>query len=158
VTGPELTLGDIYLFADEKSRRAIDESFAGTAEINDRIGVKPEMLRLITTGGYRVRLVEQRSYVEVQIEVYRTGKAYGLWMLSCSPEGHEVRIQHCLPITFATDGNWSEFRLHESWACPIDAWRKYPAEQVEHLIGKKIAAEAAPLLPLPDKVAWDGSH
>ncbi len=150
----EWTLGDMYAMADAWTRREMEDDFQNASELISR-DIDPFALRLVRTGGHDLRVTDTGGVCEVQIDIYRTGRAYGFWSLGHSPEGHEVRIDHQWPTSYTADGRWMTLRPIESWTVAASLWKKDPVAFIEDLMGKRIAREVAPLLRLPPNVAPD---
>jgi hypothetical protein len=153
----EMTLGDMYRIGDSGGRKVIEDLAQAHADLLG-LNVDEDELRRVRTGGHAVRVGDEPGIGEVQIEIYRTGPAYGYWNLSHSPEGHMVRIEHALPTSYKLSGRFDTCRTHHTWTVPAAEWRRDPATFIEDLVGKKIAREVAPLLQLPDEIAPDASQ
>jgi hypothetical protein len=93
-----------------------------------------------------VRVVDDGT--EVQIDIYRSGPCYGLWILTVPPEGHEVRVEHAIPTEFSPDGGWCACRPKGEWVVPAEAWERDPM-MFEEWVGKRVARDAVPLLRFP---------
>jgi hypothetical protein len=150
-----MTLGDAYLRGDGETRMELDAAAAGLIALYEE--VDQDNLRLVRTGGEKIRVVSHRGSVEIQLDIYRTGKTYGSWTLRCSPEGHKVIMEHRLPVRYTDDGTFDVCGDPETWELAVEHWRTSPALYLEGLIGKRLARTVAPLLPLPAHIAPDAA-
>jgi hypothetical protein len=119
--------------------------------------IDQEQLERVRRGGHEIRVLNDGA--EVQVSIYRTGRAYGAWDLRCSPEGHLVHVDHLVPAEYRADGRWICLRRVEAWRFPADDWRTDPALHLSAVMpDARIARKAAPLLVLPDHVAPDAQN
>jgi len=148
------TLGDLYEVGGDEFKKELDDV---ARPYLDYLGtIDQDQLKRVRSGGHRVRVMDHYGACEVQVDIYRTGRAYGFWRLTHSPEGHEVRIEHYLPILYRNDGGWGTLDAPiEAWTVRADHWRQNPTAYIEDLVGKRIAREVGPLLQLPPTVAPD---
>ena len=153
----ERTLNDCWDLGDEEDRETIKGFARDWAAHIDTLD--HEQLRRVHQGGHVIKLVPPGRLPDsahVQIHVYRTGHAYGMWKIQCSPDGDRVEINRWLPYEYLPDGYFSAGSLHKSWSCAIEDWRSDPVGVLEEVrLGKRVAREAAPLLPLPDHLSPD---
>jgi len=112
-----------------------------------------EQIQMCRTGGHAIVASDKG---EVQVSIYRTGRAYGWWTLRKTSDGNEVRVEHCLPTGYGMDGMFDTLVPHKAWKVAVDDWRVF----FEYCVGKKIAgevaphiqgAENAPIVPFPQR-------
>ena len=149
----EWTLGDVYDTGDDATKKEITDLLQAHSDYLAS-SIDQDQLKMVRSGGHLVRPANRQG--EVQVTIYRSGPAYGMWSFGHSPEGHEVRIEHSIPTSYRPDGGFDTGKLDKSWVVSAADWRRLGQEGfVGHYIGKKIAKEVASVFRLPLTVAPD---
>jgi hypothetical protein len=105
----------------------------------------PEQLQRVRSGGHFVRRFEGHGNYGVQVDIYRTGHAYGVWSFTQSADGRLVVVEHALPTSYGTDGHFGTHRFLKDWAVPMDVWQRDAIDFMEHYVGRTIAREVEQL-------------
>lgn len=142
----------------EKSRREAEQTYVEFHDVT-----LAEQLRRVRTGAHVVRLAKEKGHSEVQLTVYKTGPTYGLWFLRYPGRRHNeddngplwldddtvVEIEHYLPYEYDNGGAFMSSSPHRRWTVKVHYWRQDPVGCLSALVGKRLAAEVALLLPVP---------
>ncbi len=146
----EWTIEDVWLTGSDEERGEIEDL---AQRLHDEIveSVDQAQVERVRTGGHQVRVFDRSGIRQIQVSIYSAGPMYGFWGVSHSPEGHEVRIEHCLPIAYRPDGSFDVLDAPlQGWTVPAMEWRKNPERLLEDLMGEVVARQVAPLLHLPE--------
>jgi hypothetical protein len=106
--------------------------------------IDTDQLQRVRSGGHFVRRFENRYY-GAQVDIYRTGRTYGVWSFTHSVHESVVMVEHAFPIDYGLDGHFGAHRLHKDWTVPIDVWQRDGTEFMAYYVGRTIAMEVEQL-------------